>query len=169
MKSIILVFVLILPVLTCTAGERKREAITELLQFVGTREMMDSMRKHAVSATEELFRSQPSPYKGHPYYERIVKRVMEKFDAKMKVDSDWAKWEPFIVELYNSLFTEKQISELSAFYRTETGQASLRAVPQIMGAVQVHWSKTVDTSQEVFDKMISDAIEELSKEMGYDK
>jgi hypothetical protein len=44
----------------------------------------------------------------------------------------WPAMQPELVKLYAANFTEAELKEMTAFYKTPTGQKSLRAMPEVM-------------------------------------
>ncbi|WP_164513439.1 DUF2059 domain-containing protein [Thiosocius teredinicola] len=64
--------------------------------------------------------------------------VFDKYSERMvdllKQEMRWEKLEPHYVQIYVDVFSEDELRDLIAFYRTPLGQKMLEKMPQIMQA-----------------------------------
>ena len=58
--------------------------------------------------------------------------------------------QPMMINLYDKQFTEQEISDMLAFYKTESGQAILKKMPQVMQA-----------SMQMSQALVQDAMPEI--------
>ena len=91
-----------------------------------------------------------------PIFERHMERTMEVMQEEM----GWEKWEPHMVDIYVNVYTEEEIREIIAFYRSPAGQALLDGMPQAMEqtmlVTQQMMQDFMPRLQELQDELIAD-------------
>ncbi|WP_420457336.1 DUF2059 domain-containing protein [Rubrivirga sp.] len=68
-----------------------------------------------------------------------------------------------IVAIYVETFTEPELRDLSAFYRTETGQKSVRLMPQVMARSMALGQQAVVEHQDELERRVLRRAAELAK------
>ncbi|WP_341501873.1 DUF2059 domain-containing protein [Gallaecimonas sp. GXIMD4217] len=118
-----------LPLLASAASDNARADVKELMQVAKADAMIDSiygqMEQMMVGMSQQL---------GVQADERdIFNHHYKKMTELMKAEMSWQKLEGPMTDLYLKHFSEKEIQDLLAFYKTESGQAVLAKMPQLMG------------------------------------
>ena len=82
------------------------------------------------------------------------KPIFDKYYADMtevlKTKMSWQKMQPMMVNLYDKQFSEQEISDMLDFYKTESGQAILKKMPQVM-----------QQSMQMSQALVQDAMPEI--------
>jgi hypothetical protein len=116
--------------------ETKQAKIEELLQLLGARETLEVARVQNVESVRVQVASGKGPFTDDAATKRFHARVMEKYDALMKELMAWDRYKPFYSAFYDSIFTEAQIDDLLAFFKSNTGQTYIRAIPGLTIEIQ---------------------------------
>ena len=86
-------------------------------------------------------------------------------DVIIKWAHDTMTWEaigPRIADIYQETFTDKEMREAAAFYRTPTGQKILDKLPEVMQKSVAVGAELGQAHQEELRKMIADRAKALS-------
>jgi hypothetical protein len=102
-----------------------RAVASELLEHSDAR---TGMRAGFLSAVEPIIKNMKQQGIPDVAGEEVRKAMADWFDAEIK----WEDIKPKIVELYVKEFTEDELKELLAFWRTPTGQKAMKTLPSIM-------------------------------------
>jgi hypothetical protein len=139
--------------------------IKELLDASGLHASLDQMRVENVAGVRRAIFAQAGNQASNPVYKRVLDRVMSKYDDYSKEMFDWNKSELEYITLYDQFFTEEQLRDILAFYRTDAGKASLRALPIILSKIQ---QRVMDKSSEInerVNKIMKDSVSEIQAEV----
>ncbi|MCL1980405.1 MAG: DUF2059 domain-containing protein [Proteobacteria bacterium] len=96
-------------------GQKEAEALLETMH-------MDTVLSQAIDQVMNIqARQNPSiaPYR----------HIMEQF---MKKYMSYESLKPDLIKLYTQTFTKEELSEITGFYRTSTGQKVIQVMPQLM-------------------------------------
>lgn len=126
---------------------------------------LEAMRVQNVELVRKNVNSQKDPYADHPLMRRLLTRVMEKYDAYSREQMGWEKWEPRYIAIYDRYFTEPQVLELLAFYKSDAGKAWIRAVPLIGNEMQEGLLEQSSDVDAWIASMMSETIEEVRAEV----
>jgi hypothetical protein len=90
-----------------------------------------------------------------------LERYQAKADAELEKAIGWDKLEPELVKLYTETFSEAELKELMAFYKTPLGNKVLAQMPQLAGRsaqiAQAHLQPAVPQ----VNKLLNDMTAEL--------
>jgi len=95
-----------------------RAAVRELLEATHIREMLDK-------SSEAMLQSQ---LKQMPQLVPVADVIRDFYHEQM----DWKVMEPELTQLYLEVFTEQELRDITAFYKTPLGQKMLAKMPQLM-------------------------------------
>jgi hypothetical protein len=85
-------------------------------------------------------------------------RFMKAFRERVKQRIDFAKFtEEITTSLYDKYFTEGEIKDLIAFYKTATGKKSLKIMPQLL-------QDSIRVSSDKLTPIVTDLVKELIEE-----
>lgn len=101
-----------------TAGEPERKAANELLEASRFEKVMDDSINAAVQMVKQMDPKMSS-------HEATVRKFYKKYMSAESLRKE-------MIDLYAELFTEKELKEITAFYKTKTGQKALEKLPEIM-------------------------------------
>ncbi len=148
--ALIAVVAMGLPIVAAEApSQTHKQAATELLEvmnlkrtmMVGASVMADAMiQQNAVLA---------------PYRDVLLKWA-EKFMT-------WETFGPRIVALYTESFTESELRDMTAFYKTPTGQKALALVPELMRRGAMLGEEVGKEHAQELQQMIRERAAELEK------
>jgi hypothetical protein len=106
------------PALAQDTSATHREAVKQLMTVTHLREVtqqsMDAVMKSQMEQMPQL-----KPYEG----------VMQTF---LKEQMDWSILEPELTRIYLEVFTEKELRDIVAFYKTPVGQMMLAKMPVLL-------------------------------------
>jgi hypothetical protein len=156
MKRIILMILLVCFLLAGSsvlaqqpAASSQDQAATELLKMMG---FSQNLEVSINGMAEAMIKSNPA---------------LEQF---RDVITDWAKkyitWDavaPQLIQAYKEAFTEGELRELIAFYRTPTGQKILQQTPILMQKGMTIGSDLAQAHVPELQQMIADRVKELEK------
>jgi hypothetical protein len=153
----ILGFTLLILSMHIHAGEAsKREKLVELLNVMDMDAMLNTMYSHM----EEMMQNVSVELGVQPSEQPIFDQYYSKMTQVMREAMSWKKMEPKMIELYERNFNEKQISDMLAFYKTDTGKAILAKMPVVtqesMRIGQSLMQEAVPKIQEVVQQLADD-------------
>jgi Uncharacterized protein conserved in bacteria len=127
---------------TATSQPASTASIKELLQVGQAHKRLDTMQalvgEMMHKANEQALAGQPAD----AGEQKILDVQAAKFSALMKDQLSWNSLEPVYVDLYSKNFTQKEVDDMIAFYKSPSGQAMVAKMPAVMGqAVQVMQGK----------------------------
>ena len=126
------------------------EATTEKL----LREM--NMKKTLEDSVEQMlvqtYIANPKLKEIEPEYSKLLRELISYKNMK-----------PYYVKIYNRYYNQKEISQLTKFYKTPVGKKSIKVMPQIMGEVIKFTDQLMKKNAHKFDKVIKDAIKKRRK------
>lgn len=86
--------------------------------------------------------------------------VMQRYADKYL---DWASLQPELVAIHASTFTEAELREMIAFYRTPTGRKAVRELPQVTARIQQVAEQRVAAHADELQAMIQQRAVELQR------
>ena len=73
----------------------------------------------------------------------------------------WDKMEPMYIDLYRQTFTQKEVNDILAFYRTPSGQSMIEKMPVLMTRVMQTAQSMVATLMPQLQKINRDTVSAL--------
>ncbi len=106
----------------------KRKTVNELISMLNMEKMMDTMYlqvdKMFMDLSKDLeIRESESP---------IFKKYMSKVTNVMREEMSWQKMKEPFIEIYMKHYTEKELNDLLAFYKSDSGRKMIEKMPLIM-------------------------------------
>jgi len=157
MNKLMLVLLLLFPsyltALDATEDEAKKAKVAELMTVMDMESLLGSVdgrfAEMAKKISDEL-KIQPSEWE-------IFEEYQQKLSAVTKRELDWKKIQAKIAKVYTGQFNEQEITDLLAFYKTETGQSVLKKMPVVM-------QQSARITQGIMIRLVP-AFQDLSKEL----
>ncbi|MDO6424897.1 DUF2059 domain-containing protein [Saccharophagus degradans] len=124
---------LALTLLVCSFGMTSAHAadeakIKELIKMMD----MDSIVEQMYSQMEGMMKNMSTELGVKPSEQALFDTYYEKMMGVMREEMSWKKMEPMIVDIYAKNFSDKEVSDMLAFYKTETGQSLIKKMPAVM-------------------------------------
>ena len=156
---------------TETTSPQKQSLIAELLRVMDTRKqseqvinaMMDQFEKQIPEIVWSALSDSLSKLTKQEQEELRVKitqsaiETSERFRDAFTKKLDFAKFEEITGAVYGKYFSETEISDLIAFYKSNTGQRMLQSMPQMV-------TESMERSQELIMPIMKDLMNDASTE-----
>ncbi|AJQ93193.1 DUF2059 domain-containing protein [Gynuella sunshinyii] len=139
------------------AGSSKEAKVTELMNLMDMDALIDNMYVQMEPMLKNVSKQLDIQPSEQPLFDQYYNDVL----TIMKTDFSWEKMQPGFMDIYLREFSEQEIDDLLAFYSTETGQAVLKKMPEVMQA-SVQLSQTL--MQSAMPK-IQARVKQLSDEL----
>lgn len=156
MKKILLLIAsltLLSSAMTFADTTSKRQVVIELLESMQMDSMMDAM----YSQMDGIFINMGRQMNVQASEQAIFERYTQKMTAAMKAEMSWAKMKEPMADIYLKHYSEKELAEMLAFYRSETGKAMVEKMPAVM-------ADSVPISQTMLQNVLP-KIESIGTEM----
>ncbi len=151
MKLRLLAFCLLVTTAFADTASHRRAA-TELLALAGGSDLLLGGMETMIGPMEDMWRQQGAP-------EDVIVLLRGATRAWMTEDIKWSELEPKIVDLYVRDFTEAELREVIAFYKTPTGQKALKNLPLLMAECAKIGQDYGMTKQDALRRRIEAALE----------
>ncbi len=146
MGKVILLSLLIFSTNLYAAQTAKQQKIDELVEVMNMDAMVDSM----YAQVEGMMQNMSVQMGVKPDEKAIFDKYYADMTEVLKTKMSWQKMQPMMINLYDKQFTEQEISDMLAFYKTESGQAILKKMPQVM-----------QESMQMSQALVQDAMPEI--------
>ena len=108
------------------------ESIQQLLDVMQSKRLLDNMTSQLNGM---MLKSAEQANNGAPLAaeeKKIVNRGIEQLADLVKQQLAWPQLEPMMLDIYRKTFTQKEVDDLVAFYKSPSGQAVIQKMPQVM-------------------------------------
>ncbi len=125
-----------------------RASVEELLELMGTKQSYDAAMLDTTKMAElstERFLDQ-IPVQNHARF----KQVMALLNTLYQEEMGWEKTKPHFVRIYTETYTQQEVNDLIAFYKTPSGQAFIRKNPLVEQKIAMIYQKN---SMEIIDRL----------------
>jgi hypothetical protein len=132
-------------------------SIRELLDVTHAAKLIDSMQ----GQMHGMFEQMVDGALGHApdaQERQILQRQEAKMENLMKRQFTWSKFEPMVADIYRKSFSQKEINDLLAFYKSPSGQAVIAKMPVVMQQSMV--------SMQTVMKQILPQVQQIGRETG---
>ncbi|WP_051484600.1 DUF2059 domain-containing protein [Shewanella waksmanii] len=140
------------------AASSHQAAAKALLQATYAEDVIDQALYQLKSSYAHMLKDMPLK-RQHRELETAYRQ--RAFDLA-KQQLDWASIEPAFIELYMQTYSEQELLELSAFYRTETGKKYLKHMPATLRQT----SAIVQQQMQNINQQFSQIVTELATATG---
>lgn len=132
-------------------------SIRELIEMTRPQEMLDVARAQVESSMAAGFREGAADASLSPRQQEVLTEYRARLLALVSEELDWSKLEPMFIDTYSKAFTQKEIDDILAFYRTPSCKALIEKMPALM--------QTVMQQTQVRMRDLIPKLKELQKEM----
>ena len=153
-------------------AETKRKLILELIEVMNQRlsseQLLEAITSELMHVMEQAYASdiQTSSEFTPQEKDRLIKdqrvmadKMIAKFRERFLAEVDFKRLqEELMLGLYDKYFTEDEVRDLTAFYRTPTGQKTLTVLPSLYG-------ESIRRSNELIGEQVSRISREVVQEV----
>lgn len=133
------------------------QSIRELLALMQSHNMVDTM----MAQMDANFRAAMKQANGGRQLSEREQQITDDAHAKIQAllheQLQWANFEPMMIRVYQSSFSQKDVDAMKAFYSTPTGQALIAKMPLVM-------QQTMQAMQQRTTSLIPQ-IQQIQKDM----
>ncbi|MFT3669484.1 MAG: DUF2059 domain-containing protein [Pseudoxanthomonas sp.] len=155
-----LLLVLVSPVFGATAAPASEASVRELLEVTKTRQMLDQVYARVDTMYANSMRQAFGGTLTADQQAR-VDRLSTRMMALMKKELSWEVLAPMYMDIYQKSFSEEELQDMLAFYRTPGGQAVVDKMPVVMQhtmqALQTRMSTMMPAMQQLLTEELKDA------------
>jgi len=126
-KTIIVCLLSSLSFFACAETENKRENVEKLLLLMDVDAVVEIMYSQMDQALQGMAQQMGVSQSDREIFERHMAKMI----AVMKEEMSWEKMQQPMVDLYTKHYNEREIQDLIAFYKSETGRSMLEKMPAI--------------------------------------
>ncbi|MBB1345378.1 MULTISPECIES: DUF2059 domain-containing protein [unclassified Pseudoalteromonas] len=141
----------------------KQQKIDELINVMNLDSMVDSM----YGQVEGMMKGMSDQMGVKPSEQAIFDKYYSDMTTVLKTEMSWAKMQPMMVNVYDKHFSEQEIADMLAFYKTDTGQKILEKMPVVMQeSMQMSQSLMKDAMPKIqtLAQQLSDELEQSRSE-----
>lgn len=156
MNKVMVVIIGLFLTVSVQAEGSKRESVVALLEATNADAIIDNM----YGQMNQVLQGMGSQLGVKPEEEPILNAYMEKIAKAMQEEMSWKKMEGPMIDIYLKHYTEKEIQDMLAFYRSDTGRSMVEKMPAVM-------SDSMVVSQQMMQGFMP-KIQVLSQELAAD-
>jgi hypothetical protein len=127
MKCILIGILLIFSVSASAETDSRREQVEDLLELMDASSIINSM----YSQMDIMLQNMSKELGVKPSEQVIFDEYYSKMINVMREEMSWAKMKEPMINIYLNNFNEKEISDVIAFYKSDTGQAFITKTPKL--------------------------------------
>lgn len=156
--SIVLLLGFLIPPAWGADAPPTEASIRELMDVTHEQKLVDGIIDQSNGLMLKSVRQANGGVPLDPEEEKIAARAVGKLTDVLRQQISWAKMEPMMIDLYKKSFSQKEVNDMLAFYRTPSGQAVIEKMPALM-------NQTMTVSQAKIQAMLPQ-IRDIGTEMG---
>lgn len=109
-------------------------SIRDLLTVMQTEKLLYGMWTQLDSLMEASMQQALAGQPLTPRQQAVIDDMRKEMVALMKAEISWPIYEPMMIDIYRSSFSESEIQGMLQFYRSPAGEAVIRKMPMVMQA-----------------------------------
>ena len=152
-KIVITLLILFAPITAYAEKAVDKATVEELLEVTNVTSIVDTMYSEIDQMLEGLASQLGITEEEQPIFDKYVAKIKN----SVKDQISWERMKDPMIELYMKHYTDKEIHDILAFYKTDTGKSLIRKMPLIM-------QDSIQLSQGMF-KATLPRIQELAEEL----
>jgi uncharacterized protein len=134
-----------------------RKAVEELFVLTGTPKMMDSVKGQTKRIMLQQLNQQNIPEAKKPVFNKYMSKIVDLITETLS----WRQIKSKMEDLYVNNFTENEINDMLAFYRSPTGQKFVEKMPVIMTSAMEIGQK----QSQIMMPKLNTLIQQMKKEL----
>lgn len=129
------------------------QSIRELLRVMQSHNMVDTMMRQMDANLGSMMKQSMGARHLSEREQQISDDAHAKIQALLRQTLQWDNFEPMMIRVYQSTFSQKDVDGMTAFYKTPTGQAVIAKMPmvvqQTMQAMQERTASVLPQIQQI--------------------
>ncbi|MFZ6818742.1 DUF2059 domain-containing protein [Undibacterium sp. Ji22W] len=135
------------------AAPAKKETVNAMFEVMHSQKMMDSIYGQIDGMFKQMTQGMDIDESQKP----IMDKFFAKYNALLREEMSWEKLKNPMAETYASVYTDREVKEITKFYKSPVGQKVLEKMPELMRA-------SLSVTQNAM-KNLMPKIKEIQKEM----
>jgi len=123
---------LALPVAQAQDARPTEQSIRELLAVMQSHNMVDTMLRQMDATLEPMMKQAMGGQQPTQREQQIVDEARARIQALTREQLQWENFEPMMIHVYQSSFSQKEVDAMKAFYSSPAGQAVIAKMPLVM-------------------------------------
>ncbi|HEY0923723.1 DUF2059 domain-containing protein [Rheinheimera pacifica] len=156
MRYFVLVILTVFSINVQADRNAKQEQLEEFVQIMNMDSVVDTM----YSQMEVVMQNMSTQMGVQPSEQPIYDEYFSKMTNIMRETMSWEQMKPMVIDIYDRNFTEKEVSDMLKFYRTDTGKAIIKKLPVVT-------QESMQMSQAMMQQTISE-IQVMAKQLAAD-
>jgi uncharacterized protein len=144
------------------------QSIRELLAVMQSHNMIDTMMRQMDANFGSMMKQSMAGRQLSEREQQIADDAHAKIQALLRQTLQWNNFEPLMIHVYQSTFSQKDVDGMTAFYKTPTGQAVIAKMPmvvqQTMQAMQERTASLLPQIQQIQRDMATQMKEARTSE-----
>lgn len=136
-----------------TAPGVNRASVETLLEVSEARKLLESTQQQLEQMLQTLLQQKHLSAAQRPVVEKFSHQLLDLIQAEIS----WEKLHEPMIDIYMKHYSQQEIDEILAFYRSETGQSLLKKQPQVV-------QETMQLSQQAAQNLLP-KIKQLTDDM----
>ena len=165
-KRILLVLALALSCSALNAADQpaSEASIKQLLEVTHARQLVDTimaqMDATMKNVMQQVSQGRPVP----PQVQKTFDQTHNEVNNIMRQELSWDKLEPMYVRVYQKTFTQSELDNLLAFYKTPGGQALINKMPLVMQNTMAEVQQMLTPVMQRIQRMQQDMVAQMQSE-----
>jgi hypothetical protein len=127
-KLLIVLFAVLLPFASSADTNAKRETVEHLMVIMKVDDMMNSI----YSQMDQMFQGMAKELGVKESEQHLFDKYMSDMAKAMKEEITWEKFKEPMIDIYLKHYSEREINDMLAFYKSESGQSTIDKMPVVM-------------------------------------
>jgi uncharacterized protein len=144
------------PVVQPPAGGASEASVRELLAITDVKKMLPLIMNQMHTISNAAIQQQMSKMGASDSSKKLAIDMQARIQAIIAEELSWEKLEPTFMKVYEETFTQDEIDGIIAFYKTPSGQAVIRKMPQVSQRTMVLIQAQMGPLMEKIQKVLSD-------------
>jgi hypothetical protein len=108
------------------------DSLRELLQLSGSEKLVSDMQQQMKGMFANSMKQACASQGTSPEQMAMIAKMQEKMSDLLAEEMSWSKMETVYLQVYKESFTQDEINQLIAFYKSPTGQMFVQKMPTVM-------------------------------------
>ena len=139
-------------------------SIKELLDVTQVRKLLDATMSQMDAFMQQAMQQVTQGQAITPELQKEIEKSRAEAMAMMKEILDWNRLEPMYVRVYQKSFTQQEIENLIAMYKTPAGQTLLTKMPVVMQNTMTEMQQLMQPMMQRIERMQQKIMAEIQAE-----
>lgn len=156
-------FILIFSPLSTHAEDPKptEQSVRELLAATEARKLLDSIMRQVDSSMRAGMQQALKGQTITSDQQKAIDNMQHKMMVIFTEELSWESLEPMYIQVYRDSFTQKEVDDMLAFYKSPAGQAMIKKMPVVLQNTMVQMQKRMGPFFEKLEKMEQETINQI--------